>query len=200
MELILFSAASRVGNTEEIIITINGTEVNPNIIPSNEGRINNTGVIIITPNTIKQNEVQIKVAKDSPIGQSATLTPGDIGTWAIVGEAVTIKTNKIPEGETWYIRSIQTINRITLENYPLENLDTIRDKILLTAGDTVFDISNASMSVEPFTNFGKRKAVDHKLNTSDPQYGLCLKTYNSDLIQATVLPADVRFKPISGVK
>ena len=50
------------------------------------------------------------------------------------------KTNKIPEGEIWYIRSVQTINRITLENYPLENLDTIRDKILLTAGDTIFDI------------------------------------------------------------
>lgn len=172
-----------IGNTEDITITINGTEVNPNVIPSNEGRINNKGVITITPNTIKQNEVQIKVAKDSPIGQSVTLTPEDIGTWKIIGEAITITTNKVPEGETWYIRSIQTINRITLENYPLENLDTIRDKILLTAGDTVFDISNASMSVEPFINFAKRKAVNSKLNTTDPQYGLCLKTYNSDLYQ-----------------
>ena len=73
-----------IGNTEELTITINGTEVNPNVIPSNEGRVNNTGVITITPNTIKQNEVQIKVAKDSPIGQSVTLTPEDIGTWKIV--------------------------------------------------------------------------------------------------------------------
>ena len=32
----------------------------------------------------------------------------------------------------------------------LENLDTIRDKILLTPGDTVFDTSNESMSVAPF--------------------------------------------------
>ena len=55
-----------IGNTEELIITINGTEVNPNVTPSNEGRINNTGVITINPNTIKQNEVQIKVSKDSP--------------------------------------------------------------------------------------------------------------------------------------
>lgn len=172
-----------IGNSEELTITINGTEVNPNVIPSNEGRVNNTGVITIAPNTIKQNEVQIKVAKDSPIGQSVTLTPEDIGTWKIVGEAITITTNKIPEGKTWYIRSIQTTNRITLENYPLENLDTIRDKILLTAGDTVFDISNKTMSVEPFTNFTKRKAVNNKLNTTDPQYGLCLKTYNSDLYQ-----------------
>jgi hypothetical protein len=172
-----------IGNTEELIITINGTEVNPNIIPSNEGRVNNTGIITISPKTIKQNEVQIKVTKDTPIGQSVILAPEDIGTWNVVGEAITITTNKIPEGEIWYIRSIQTINRITLENYPLENLDTIRDKILLTAGDITFDISNAAKSVAPFTNFAKRKAVNNKLNTSDPQYGLCLKTYNSDLYQ-----------------
>lgn len=172
-----------IGNTENITITINGVEVNPNIIPSNEGRINNKGIITIDPNTIKENEIQIKVAKDSPIGQSVTLTPGDIGTWKIVGAAITITTNKIPEGEIWYVRSIQTVNRITLENYPLENLDTIRDKVLLTAGDIVFDISNKAMSVEPFTNFAKRKAVNQKLNTTDPQYGLCLKTYNSDLYQ-----------------
>ena len=70
-------------------------------------------------------------AKNTPTGQSVTLTLEDIGTWKITGEAITITTNKIPEGEIWYIRSIQTINRITLENYPLENLDTIKDKILL---------------------------------------------------------------------
>ena len=68
--------------------------------------------------TGKQNEVQIKVTKDTSIGQSETLTPEDIGTWNVVGETITITTNKIPKGETWYIRSIQTINRITLENYP----------------------------------------------------------------------------------
>ena len=77
-----------IGNTEDLIITINGTEVNPNVIPSNEGRINNTGVITITPNTIKQNEVQIKVAKDASIGQSVILAPEDIGTWNIVGDMV----------------------------------------------------------------------------------------------------------------
>lgn len=172
-----------IGNTEELTIIINGTEVNPNVIPSNEGRINNTGVITISPKTIKQNEVQIKVSKNSPTGQSEILAPGDIGTWQTVGEAITITTNKVPEGEIWYIRSIQTINRTTLESYPLENLDTIRDKILLTAGDMTFDISDTAKSIAPFVNFAKRKAANGKLNASDPQYGLCLKTYNSDLYQ-----------------
>jgi hypothetical protein len=172
-----------IGNTEEVIVTINGRKVNPNAISSNEGRVNNAGVILIGPKTIKQNEIQIKVSKNSPTGQSEILAPGDLGISGVEGETIKIITNKIPTGETWYIRSIQTINRTTLESYPLENLDTIRDKILLTAGDVVFDISKTSMSVAPFTNFVKRKAVNNKLNSTDPQYGLCLKTYNSDLYQ-----------------
>ena len=56
----------------------------------------------------------IKITKDTPIGQSVILTPEDIGTWKIVGEAITITTNKVPEGETWYIRSVQTINSNSL--------------------------------------------------------------------------------------
>ena len=144
--------------------------------PVTIGGVNNTGVITISPKTIKQSEIQIKVSKNSPTGQSEILAPGDIGTSGVEGDTIKIITNKIPTGEIWYIRSIQTINRITLESYPLENLDTIRDKILLTAGDVVFDISSKTMSVAPFTNFAKRKAVNNKLNATDPQYGLCLKT------------------------
>ena len=52
-----------IGNTEELTITINGKQVNPNVISSNEGRVNNTGVITISPKTIKQDEIQIKVSK-----------------------------------------------------------------------------------------------------------------------------------------
>ena len=87
-----------IGNSEELTITINGTRVNPNVIPSNEGRVNNTGVITISPNTIKQNEIQIKVSKNSPTGQSEILTPGDIGTSGVEGETIKIITNKIPTG------------------------------------------------------------------------------------------------------
>ena len=172
-----------IGNSESLKIVINQQEVNPNIIPSDKGRVNNKGIINIMPNTIKQNELQIKVAKNSPTGPSVILAPEDIGTWQIGGQLIIITTNKIPEGEIWYIRSIQTINRTILENYPLENLDIIRDKILLTAGDAVFDISNTKTSVEPFINFKQRKPSTSKLNTTDPQYGLCIKTYSSDLYQ-----------------
>ena len=76
------------------------------------GKVRNT-----VRNILEHTRNRFTTLKDSPIEQSVTLTPGDIGTWKIVGEAITITTDKVPEGETWYIRSIQTTNRITLENY-----------------------------------------------------------------------------------
>ena len=38
-----------IGNTEVLTITINEKQVNPNVITSNEGRVNNAGVITISP-------------------------------------------------------------------------------------------------------------------------------------------------------
>ena len=80
-----------IGNSDELTVTINGTMVNPNVIPSNEGRINNSGIITISPKTIKANEIQIKVSKISPTGQSEILTPADMGTSGIDGETIKIK-------------------------------------------------------------------------------------------------------------
>ena len=99
-----------IGNTEDIIVTINEKRVNPNAISSNEGRINNAGVIRVGPSTIKQNEIQIKVSKNSPTGQSVILALGDIGSSGVEGKIIKIITDKIPTEETWYIRSIQTIS------------------------------------------------------------------------------------------
>lgn len=173
-----------IGNTENLEISINGEPVNPNAIPSNLGRVNNSGNIEIRPNTIKENELQIKVAKGSPTAQSEILTVSEIGDFTVQSDFIEITTNLIPAGEIWYIRAIQTINRTTLESIPLENIDIMRDVILQTAGNTELNISTANQSnLPPYTNFGKRKPVNNKLNTTDPQYGLCLKTYNSDLFQ-----------------
>ena len=108
------------------------------------------------------------------------MKPNEIGTYnATEGE---LNTTKIPSGSTWYIRSIYSTNRTSLKSIPLENLDEIRDKILLTPGDTMFDIASSSTSVEPFNLFTQRQS-NNKLNSTNPQFGLCLKTYNSDLYQ-----------------
>lgn len=173
-----------IGNTENLEVSINGSPVNPNVIPSNLGRINNSGTIEIKPNTIKENELQIKVAKGSPTAQSEILTVSEIGDFTVGADFIDITTNLIPKGEIWYIRAVQTINRTTLEPIPLENIDKMRDLILQYPGNTQFNItSQASNAPKPYISFRLRKPANNKLNTTDPQYGLCLKTYNSDLFQ-----------------
>lgn len=173
-----------IGNTEEMGVMVNNAAVNPNVIPSNLGRVNNSGVIHIFPKTIKENELQIKVAKGSSTAKSETLTVSEIGSFKVTDTNIEIKTNVIPAGEIWYLRSIQTINRTVLESYPLENIDKLRDIILQTPGNTELNITATNKGIpEPFVNFAKRKVINSMLNTTDPQYGLCLKTYNSDLFQ-----------------
>lgn len=173
-----------IGNSENLEISINGTPVNPNVIPSNFGRVNNSGNIEIRPKTIKENELQIKVAKGSPTAKSEILTVSEIGDFTVQSDFIEITTNLIPEGEIWYIKAIQTMNRTTLQAIPLENIDKMRDAILAKPGNTAFNIvGTTDPNIEPYALFGKRKPVNNKLNTTDPQYGLCLKTYNSDLFQ-----------------
>lgn len=79
------------------------------------------------------------------------------------------------------IIKIQKRNEANLEKHDLENLDNYRDNILEKKGNTTLILD--SNWDTPIGNLVRRDPVSQKLNTSFPQYGLCLKTYNSDLFQ-----------------
>lgn len=171
-----------IGTSPKLTTTIGGIEItDPDNITTTYGAITGSSKVTILPTTLKETEIRFRV-KTSLNAREQVLTADQLGDIEIASNKWSLTTNLVPAGQTWYITSIYTTKRTSLEKYPLENLDTIRDKILLTSGDTVFDISNESMSIEPFTNFAKRTAQGN-LNTSFTQYGLCLKTYNSDLYQ-----------------
>jgi hypothetical protein len=169
-----------IGGSPLIKITINGKNIpNNDNIPAQLGTINSNSEITINPTTITKNEIRIRL-RTSNQAREQTLTVDEIGTWDNTSGNNTIKTTKI--STISYITAIYSNKRTSLEKYPLENLDTIRDNILMTPGDTVFDLANPTMSVTPFINFAAR-APQKNLNTSNTQYGLCLKTYNSDVYQ-----------------
>lgn len=169
-----------IGGSPVIKAQINGENIpNNDDIPSALGEITSTSAIILSPKTLTKEEIRFRV-KTSVQAREQILTVDNLGDWDATGSDIRIETTKVMS--TWYITAIYSTKRTSLEKYPLENLDIIRDRILLKAGDIVFDISNESMSVAPFTNFAKR-TKEGNLNTINPQYGLCLKTYNSDLYQ-----------------
>lgn len=171
-----------IGTSPKLSVNINGIVVNnPDEIVESQGSINPTSTIKVITTGIQTDNIKL-IVKQGQLGRTNVMSPKELGNAEVASNTLTIKTTNIPTGGTWFVRSIYSTQRTSLEKYPLENLDTIRDKILLTPGDTVFDISNRTLSVEPFTNFAKRnpQAI---LNTSFTQYGLCLKTYNSDIYQ-----------------
>lgn len=171
-----------IGASPKLTTTINGINItDPDNITTTEGAVNSSSIVTILPTTLKENEIKFRV-KTSLNAREQILTPAQLGDIEIVSSKWNLKTNLIPSGQTWYITAVYTTKRTSLETYPLENLDTIRDKILMTPGDTVFDLANPTMSVTPFINFAAR-TPRKDLNTSNAQYGLCLKTYNSDLYQ-----------------
>ena len=169
-----------IGGSPVFNARINGKDIpNKDDIPGALGEITTTSSITLSPPILTKEEIRLRVKK-SMNAKEQIFTVDQIGTWTPSTQNIKIDTTKVLS--TWYITAIYSTKRTSLEKYPLENLDTIRDKILLTPGDTVFDISNESTSVAPLTNFAKRTS-DGRLNTSNTQYGLCLKTYNSDLYQ-----------------
>jgi hypothetical protein len=88
--------------------------------------------------------------------------------------------------ENFYMIGTSPKLTTTINGIDITNLDTIRDKILLTPGDTVFDISNENMSVAPLTNFAKRTAQGN-LNTSFLLYILLLYTTFALLVLSLLL-------------
>ena len=171
-----------IGASPKLSVVINSNAIpNPDDIPLNIGGVTNGKTITITPETVKENEILLRV-KTSANAREQTMIPSQLGNFSIQVDEAEIAVTKIPSGQTWYITAVYSTKRTSLNSYLLENLDTIRDKILLTPGDIEFDISNDSMSIPPFTEFAKRTSQKN-LNTTNTQFGLCLKTYNSDVYQ-----------------
>lgn len=161
-----------IGGTPELTVKYNSGIVdtkNMNIkLKSND--------IFTFENLISQNGLIIYGSENSRYREwKAT----DIGTWRSKTELLI---DKISSNSTYIVSKMAQQGTTALQQIPLENLDTIRDKILLTPGDIVFDIGSKISSVAPFNTLTERFS-NNKLKTSAPQFGLCLKTYNSDLYQ-----------------
>ena len=75
------------------------------------------------------------------------------------------------------IESAIGIGNGKLSTFPLENIDLIREKILQAPNSTAFNVGNIST---PLTTLVTRQSNNY-LNTTYPQCGLCVKTYQSDL-------------------
>ena len=92
----------------------------------------------------------------------------ELGTVTTNTDEYVIVINKIPENTTYNITKIINTEGPKLQNYPLENIDKMRDAILQNPGNTAFNItSETNPNLTPYVNFGWRKQSNKRLNTTD---------------------------------
>lgn len=173
-----------IGSNDPLSVNIDNSKIeNPNNISQQIGTVNEESTIIIEDPTKIYNEHNITLWVTQTIGQSPTqMTANEVGVGTWAGNKYTIKNLRIPTGKTWWIRSIQSTAQQALETFNLNEIDSIRDEILTKAGNTAYEIGNVTTNLKLKKMFGER-GINNKLKSTRPQYGLLLRTYNSDLYQ-----------------
>ena len=85
-------------------------------------------------------------------------------------------------GDTYTLDAIYNGLSVGLQQWELESLDTLRDNILTTKGNVTFSVTGVD-SVPVLQQFNERYGEKQTgyLKTTASQFGLALKTYNSDL-------------------
>lgn len=173
-----------IGSNDPISIEISGNKIpDPNNIPQNLGTVGENGEIAIDDPLKIYSETNITLWVTQTIGHSPTqMTVGELGTGTWKDKVFTIYTTKIPSGNTYWIRTIRSTQQQALVSFPLEEFDTLRDEILAKKGNQTFYLGDKSSSTQIAQIFNER-GDNQKLKTTRPQYGLLIKTYNSDLYQ-----------------
>lgn len=134
--------------------------------------------LLISPsNTYDDSEITLTMFS-SASESTITGNPSEFGSWNKNEGSLLI--NSLSRDLLMLI-SVQATSKDELVTYPLDDLDEMRDLILETRGSTTLLVNTNAKAPALFRSFGER--TGDKLNTTSPQFGLALKTYNSDLLQ-----------------
>ena len=170
-----------IGSNDPITVSINGATItNPNNITQNQGTVDSQSTIEIEDPLNVYNDSNVTLWVTQTIGHSPIqMTANEVGTTSRESNQFKIENLKIPTGQTWWIRIIQSTQQQALVKFPLDEFDTLRDEILAKKGNQTFYLGDKSSSTKIAQIFNER-GNNQKLKTTRPQYGLLIKTYNSD--------------------
>lgn len=173
-----------IGSNDPLSVNIDNSQIeNPNNISQQIGTVYEDSTIIINDPQKIYNEYNLIFWVTQTLGHSPVqMSVNEIGVGSWDNDKYTIKNLRIPTGQTWWIRTIQSTAQQALETFDLEEVDKIRDLILTTAGNVTLEVGNVESNIKLRKMFGER-GINNKLKSTRPQYGLLLRTYNSDLYQ-----------------
>lgn len=160
-------------NSDIEVVNVHGTEYNPNNI--NAPIKNKTAIAITIGKEIKAEDLRLTVQTFR--GSIEKIEPSELGTVVLAPSTIGITVTSTVYTTLLKIESIYGIGGGKLSTFKISEVDLIREKILQAPTNIPFDLSESA--VELMTKFKNR--TNNYLNTTFPQFGLCVKTYQSDL-------------------
>lgn len=161
-------------NTDIQEVNVDGQAYNPNNInaPIKSG----IEVELTVGDNIKQGDVRLTVQTFR--GSIEKIEPKELGVTTDTSTGIiTISVNSTVYTTLLKAESIYGIGGGKLSTFKISEIDLIREKILQAPTNTPYNLSGSA--VELMTKFKNR--TNNYLNTTFPQFGLCVKTYQSDL-------------------
>lgn len=160
-------------NSDIKATNIQGKEYNPNDInaPIKKG----DAVAITIKEGITAEDLRLTVQTFR--GSIEKIEPSELGTIIPAANIIGITVTSTVYTTILKIESIYGIGGGKLSTFKIEEVDLIREKILQAPTNAPYDLVDSSVSL--MTKFNQR--TNNYLNTTFPQFGLCVKTYQSDL-------------------
>ena len=141
--------------------------------------IKNTDTIILTyidseDIGIEEKNITIKYKTGEAVTTTNIENIGEVSK-DTTSKQISVVVNKIPEN-TYALAIIY--DKINLVPFNLDNIDKMRDQLLTTTKGIEY-IINQDNAFEPYLGLTER--LNNKLKTTYPQFGLAIKTYQSDI-------------------
>lgn len=162
-----------VANADVQEVSVDGKAYNPNNI--NAPLDYNIEVEISVENNIKKEDIRLTV--ETFRGSIQKIEPKELGTVTEDTGIISITVGDSVYTKLLKVESIYGIGGGKLSTFKIMEVDLIREKILQAPTNVPYDLSNSAIGL--MTKFNQRS--NNYLNTTFPQFGLCVKTYQSDL-------------------
>lgn len=160
-------------NSDVQEVNVDGQAYNPNNI--NAPIKTAIEVELTVENNITSSDIRLTV--ETFRGSIEKIEPKELGTVTDNTGVITISVTSTIYKTLLKAESIYGIGGGKLSTFKISEVDLIREKILQAPTNKPYDLSTSA--VELMTKFKNR--TNNYLNTTFPQFGLCVKTYQSDL-------------------
>jgi hypothetical protein len=160
-------------NSDIKAINIDGKDYNPNNI--NTPIKNKSAIAITVEEGITAKDLRLTVQTFR--GSIEKIEPSELGTVIPAANIIGITVTSTVYTTILKVESIYGIGGGKLSTFKIAEVDLVREKILQAPTSAPYDLNTSAISL--MTKFGQR--TNNYLNTTFPQFGLCVKTYQSDL-------------------